>query len=117
MADTKRGRERQARQRERRRIERELKEERERLDEPEPDDIDEDEPDVELCHRRGCDRPAVFLVRERYREETGTGTVEADAALCAEHTAEEGPTNLEVGHPDYLFQIVPHPATIEPDES
>lgn len=114
MADTKKGRDRQARKRERRRIEREMQEERERLDEPEPElDRSGEEVDVETCHRRNCDRPAVFLVRERYQEETGKGIVEAEAALCTEHTREEGPTNLEVGHPEYMFLIEPHPRTIE----
>ena len=60
-----------------------------------------------ICHQRGCDRAALFLVIERYEEETGQGTFEAEAALCAEHTAEERPHNLDQAGPDYLFSIEP----------
>ncbi len=59
------------------------------------------------CHRRDCDRDAVFLVTERYEEETGHGTVEAEAALCLAHTNEENPHNLDQAGPNYRFVIEP----------
>lgn len=61
------------------------------------------------CHRRGCDEPAAFVVLERYQEETGHGAVEAEAALCQEHTAEENPTNLDGAYADYVFRVTPLP--------
>lgn len=61
------------------------------------------------CHRRGCDEPAMFVVLERYQEETGHGAVEAEAALCQEHTAEENPTNLDGAYADYVFRVRPLP--------
>lgn len=67
----------------------------------------------ETCHRRGCDRPPAFLVLERYQEETGHGAVEARAYLCREHTAEEGPTNLDHVYEDYVFRVDPLPGTTE----
>lgn len=59
------------------------------------------------CHRRGCERAAVFVVRERYPEETGKGIVEAQAHLCHNHTREEHPTNLDSSTATYLFQVEP----------
>lgn len=115
MPDTKNGREDQARNADNRQRERAIREARERADEPEPDALladdeflDEDggPPD---CHRRGCDDPAAFLVLERYLEETGAGPVEARAALCRAHTAEEGPLNLDRAYPDYTFRVDPLP--------
>ncbi|WP_255170220.1 hypothetical protein [Natrononativus amylolyticus] len=63
------------------------------------------------CHRRDCDEPAAFVVRERYQEETGQGAVEAVATLCRAHTAEEHPTNLDGAYPDYVFRVEPLSAT------
>jgi hypothetical protein len=121
MPDTKRGREKQARNAENRQQRRELEEELERGDEGEPGD-DRDEADTgrrqgdrssapRECHRRGCTEPAAFVVLERYQEETGHGAVEAEAALCREHTAEESPTNLDSAYPDYVFRVEPLPET------
>ena len=119
MPDTKRGREEQARHEERRQREREIEQARERADEPEPPtdrSTEGDETQVEdadapsggrACHRRGCDRPAAFLVTERYLEDTGHGAVEATAELCREHTAEESPTRLDDAYPDYVFRVEP----------
>ncbi|WIV66716.1 hypothetical protein [Natrialbaceae archaeon AArc-T1-2] len=59
------------------------------------------------CHRRNCDRPAQFVVLERYQEETGQGAVEAEAALCRDHTAEEHPTNLDGVYEGYVFRVEP----------
>lgn len=59
------------------------------------------------CQRRGCDAAAVFVVRERYPEETGKGIVEATAHLCHPHTAEESPTNLDPETPEYRFEVMP----------
>ena len=59
------------------------------------------------CHRRGCDERASFVVVERYREETGQGTVEAEAHLCRAHTREESPSNLDSAGEDYVFRIEP----------
>jgi hypothetical protein len=117
MADTKEGREDKADNEEQRQRERELTEARDRADEPDPTaeegQLEEDEyPDSpQECHRRGCTEPATFLVCERYQEETGHGAVEADAALCREHTAEESPTNLDGVYPDYVFRVDPIPET------
>ncbi|MFC4357729.1 hypothetical protein ACFO0N_07175 [Halobium salinum] len=122
MADTKQGREKQARDAERRQREREIEEERERADEaaPAPDgsnpvqrgevgaEVDDPE-SPRSCHRRGCDEPAAFLVLERYLEETGQGPVEARAYLCADHTGEECPTNLDHAYEEYVFRIEPIP--------
>ena len=121
MGDTKEGRENQADDEERRQREREMAEARERADEPDPTADDRTDPDEARrgddetpaspreCHRRGCSEPAAFLVRERYQEETGHGPVEAEAALCREHTAEESPTNLDGVYPDYVFRVDPIP--------
>ncbi|SFR32387.1 hypothetical protein SAMN04488124_0113 [Halogeometricum limi] len=84
--------------------------------EPEPVDDEETaeteaEPSGEACHRRGCTEPAAFVVVERYQEETGQGAVEARAALCVDHTAEEGPTNLDHAYPGYVFRVEPFPET------
>lgn len=117
MADTKEGRENTADNEEQRQRERELTEARDRADEPDPTaeeaQPEEDEyPDSPReCHRRSCTEPATFLVCERYQEETGHGAVEADAALCREHTAEESPTNLDGVYPDYVFRVDPIPET------
>lgn len=120
MPDTKRGREEQAREEENRQRSREVEQARERADEPEPsagEAADEGEPGEEewppTCHRRGCDRPAAFRVLERYQEETGHGPVEAEAYLCREHTAEEGPTNLDGVYDDYVFLVEPLPGTAD----
>jgi len=102
MPDTKSGRDKQARDEERRRIERDISEARERGDEAEPSD---DGPGK--CYRRGCDEPAAFEVTERYQEETGTGAVEASALLCVDHTAAEGPANLDSAYEGYVFRVVP----------
>ncbi len=59
------------------------------------------------CHRRDCDRPAVFVVTERYEEETGQGTVNAEAPLCFEHTQEEHPHNLDQAGTQYRFLVEP----------
>jgi hypothetical protein len=123
MGDTKQGRDKQARDAEKRQRERELEEARERADEPEPP---QDVPDVteealretggpedapRTCHRRGCDEPAAFVVVERYLEDTGHGSVTAEAFLCRDHTAEESPTNLDHAYPDYVFRVAPLPGT------
>lgn len=119
MADTKEGREDQADNEERRQRERELAEAQDRADEPDPTADDQTDPDETRreedehpvspreCHRRGCTEPATFLVRERYQEESGHGAVEAEAALCREHTAEESPTNLDGVYSDYVFRVDP----------
>ena len=57
------------------------------------------------CHRRSCTERAAFVVLERYQEETGHGAVEAEAALCQEHAAEERPTNLDGSYADYVFRV------------
>jgi|GEM_PF-194737 hypothetical protein len=126
MADDKRGREKQAKRKEQRQREREVAEDRTRGEEAEPpaDEMDDDgeaddatggiqrgdgaypDPPHE-CHRRGCDEQASFVVVERYREETGQGTVEAEAHLCRAHTREESPSNLDSAGEDYVFRIEP----------
>lgn len=125
MPDTKRGREEQARHADRRQREREVEEARDRGDDPEPpregdgsgtemgtSDADEG---GRACHRRDCDRPAAFLVLERYLEETSHGAVEATAELCREHTAEESPTRLEAAYADYVFRVEPLPGAVDAD--
>lgn len=119
MADTKKGRNKQARDAENRQRERELTEARDRDDEAEPprddgDDADanqleaDDSPDAPReCHRRDCAEQAAFVVVERYEEDTGHGAVEATAVLCREHTAEESPANLDGVYADYLFRVEP----------
>ncbi|ELZ11508.1 hypothetical protein [Natrialba aegyptia] len=69
------------------------------------------------CHRRGCDEPAAFVVRERYQEETGKGAVEAEAVLCRAHTAEEHPTNLDGVYAEYVFRVDPLPEAVSDDAS
>lgn len=77
-----------------------------------------DNPDAPReCHRRSCDEPAEFVVLERYQEETGHGAVEAEAALCRAHTAEESPTNLDGVYADYVFRVDPLPETTDADTS
>ncbi|WP_136603290.1 hypothetical protein [Salinigranum halophilum] len=124
MADTKRGREEQARNEARRQREREIEQARQRRDEAEPDAPSE--PAVEdraqatgprRCHRRDCEEPAAFLVLERYLEDTGHGPVEATAALCREHTAEEGPARLDDVFAGYVFRIEPLSETASETES
>ncbi|ELZ10731.1 hypothetical protein C479_07968 [Halovivax asiaticus JCM 14624] len=118
MADTKRGRDKQAQDEEERQRERALEQELERGDEDEPAADSEqgavalETADPPTCHRRDCNEPAAFRVLERYEEETGHGTVAAVAALCHDHTAEEGPANLDDATPDYVFRIDP---ITEPD--
>ena len=108
MADTKKGREKQARDAETRRQERDVAEFRERADEAEPPLSEEaDEAAPRTCHRRGCEEPAAFVVLERYQEDTGHGAVEAEAFLCREHTAEESPVNLDGVYDEYVFRVVP----------
>ena len=121
MADTKKGRNKQARDAENRQRERELTEARDRGDEDEPPSIETDELEDEHreegeskdspreCHRRDCTEHATFVVFERYQEDTGHGAVEATAALCREHTAEERPANLDGVYADYLFRVEPLP--------
>ncbi|MFC6723312.1 hypothetical protein ACFQE1_02655 [Halobium palmae] len=128
MADTKRGREKQARDADTRQRERELEEARDRENESEPplsdadpsgttdqepeaDETPADASDAETprCHRRGCDEPAAFFVLERYQEETGKGPVEATAYLCTDHTDEESPANLDHAYDDYVFRVEPLP--------
>ena len=127
MADTKKGRERQADSEERHQREREMTEERARADEVEPPDETVAEPDdtrreeadspdtARRCHRRGCDKPAAFEVLERYQEETGHGAVEATAVLCRDHADEESPTNLDNTYEDYVFRVTPLSSTSEAD--
>lgn len=118
MPDTKRGRERQARKAAERRQTRDVEEARARADEAEPPldrQGDADEDDLRTCHRRGCDNLATFLVLERYQEDTGHGAVEAEAALCRMHTAEEHPTNLDGAYADYVFRVVPIPGAVSAD--
>jgi hypothetical protein len=126
MADTKEGREKQAADEARRQLQREVKEALARADESEPLDPDQaaeaivgdagDLPESPLeCHRRSCDEPATFLVLERYQEETGQGAVEATAALCEKHTAEESPTNLDGAYAEYVFRVVPLPTAATAD--
>lgn len=129
MADTKKGRDKQARDAEDRQRERELEQARDRADEAEPrrygqGEVDgtrreEDEhPDsLPTCHRRGCNEPATFVVLERYQEETGHGAVEAEAVLCREHTAGESPTNLDSAYADYVFRVEPIAETGTPDKT
>jgi hypothetical protein len=126
MADTKDGREEQARNADRRQREREIAEARARADEVEPPEVEppeggESEPVVDAdeadereladaslqCHRRDCEELAAFVVLERYQEETGHGAVEAEALLCRDHTAEEGPSNLDGAYDGYVFRIDP----------
>ncbi|PSP17683.1 hypothetical protein BRC62_04400 [Halobacteriales archaeon QH_10_67_13] len=59
------------------------------------------------CHRRGCDRAAAFVARERYAEETGAGIVDAEAYLCQAHAREESPANLDESTPEYRFVVEP----------
>lgn len=120
MADTKKGRDKQARDAENRQQEQEIEESRERANEAEPPRVGQDEADEvpdspPTCHRRGCDEPAAFVVLERYQEETGHGAVEAKAFLCRKHTAEESPTNLDGAYANYVFRVEPIAETVSPD--
>jgi hypothetical protein len=114
MADTKEGREEQAQHEAERQREREIREAVERADEPEPP-RETVEPDAipRTCHRRGCEEVPVFVVLERYQEETGHGAVEARAYLCREHTAEESPTNLDGAYDGYVFRVDPLPGAFD----
>lgn len=122
MADTKKGRDKQAHDTEKRQRERELTEARSRADEAEPAD-EQDETEAKSvdsppeCHRRHCTDRAAFTVVERYQEETGHGAVEATAVLCREHTAEESPVNLDGVYADYVFHVEPLPETDTADTS
>lgn len=119
MADTKKGREKQARDAEKHQRAREIEQERDRSDEAEPPGDDQGEVDASLreetgdpgspreCHRRDCTEPARFVVLERYLEETGHGAVEAEVFLCRSHTAEESPTNLDDAYSEYVFRVEP----------
>ncbi|WP_435157028.1 hypothetical protein [Haladaptatus sp. DFWS20] len=118
MADTKKGRDKQARDAENSQREWEVEQALERSNETEPAP---DEPDVTeaqdedsensasppACHRRDCNEPAAFVVLERYQEETGHGAVDAEAFLCRKHTAEESPTNLDGVYAEYVFRVEP----------
>ena len=118
MADTKRGREKQADDETRRQLKRDIREARERGDEAEPPELNTDESGADgppECRRRDCSEQAAFLVLERYLEETGHGAVEATAALCPEHTAAESPTNLDGVYDDYVFRVVPLPESFRRD--
>lgn len=129
MADTKKGRDKQARDAENRQQEREIEESRERVDEAEPPRVEQDETNeprgaedehqdsARTCHRRGCDEPATFVVFERYQEETGHGAVEAEAFLCRDHTAEESPTNLDGVYANYVFRVEAIAETGSPDSA
>lgn len=102
MADTKSGRDKQAHDEERRQVQRDILEAQERGDEADPTA----DPPTE-CHRRGCSEPVAFSVTERYQEETGAGAVEATAFLCAAHTAEESPMNVDDAFEGYVFHVEP----------
>lgn len=126
MADTKKGRDKQARDEENRQREWEIEQALERSDEGEPsrDELDvteaEDEEVIDstsppACHRRDCNEPAAFVVLERYQEETGHGAVEAEAFLCRKHTAEESPTNLDGVFAEYVFRVEPLSETVNTD--
>ena len=127
MADTKRSREEQARDEMDRQREREIEEARDRADEAEPPPVERNEDEgtqqaaddqqdsSRACHRRGCNEVAAFVVTERYQEDTGHGAVEAEAALCREHAAEESPSNLDGAYADYVFLVQPVPGRGTPD--
>lgn len=121
MADDRSGRDEKALDEERRQRERALSQEIDCGDEAEPP-VEQpdasgvighegkvDPPASGNCHRRGCAEPAAFVVLERYQEETGQGAVEATAALCRGHTAEERPTNLDRSYAEYVFRVTPIP--------
>ncbi|WP_255198721.1 hypothetical protein [Halorarius litoreus] len=112
MGDTKAGRERQALKAERQQRDRELQEALARVEEAEPA-LDEG---PRICHYRGCTELATFLVVERYLEETGHGSVTAEAAMCQAHADDESPTNLDHAYSGYLFKVEPLPALFELDE-
>ncbi|MFB1064527.1 hypothetical protein [Natrinema sp. H-ect4] len=95
MADTENGREKQA-------------DDENRREDGVPDSLPE-------CHRRDCTERAIFVVLERYQEETGHGAVEAEAVLCQEHAAEESPANLDGSYADYVFRVEPLQETLEMD--
>lgn len=111
MGDTKAGRERQARKAEKRQLEEELREAVDRAEEAEPV-LD----DVQLCHYRDCHEIASFRVVERYLEETGHGSVTAEALMCEAHADDESPTNLDRSYSGYLFMVEPL-ANLESTES
>lgn len=121
MADTKKGRDKQAHDETRRQQERDIEEARSRGDETEPTEVEQDGATAErreedpprTCHRRGCEERATFVVVERYLEETGHGAVEATAFLCTDHTREESPTNLAGVYEDYVFRVLPVAGTVE----
>ncbi|WP_266080934.1 hypothetical protein [Haladaptatus caseinilyticus] len=122
MADTKKGRNKQARNADNRQREWEMQQARERSEESEPRRDDRDETPAEgdrypnptrECHRRGCNETASFVVLERYQEETGHGAVEAEVFLCREHTREESPANLDGVYADYVFRVEPIPEIMD----
>ena len=106
MADTKPGRAKQADDEANRQRERDRAEARKRGGETAPD-AEDDAPAT--CYRRDCAEPAAFVVVERYQEEGGHGAVEARVELCATHTAEERPVNLDAVYDDYVFRVEPLP--------
>ncbi|OAQ54205.1 hypothetical protein HTG_01335 [Natrinema mahii] len=95
MADTERGREKQA-------------DDENRRDDDSSDSLPE-------CHRRGCTERATFVALERYQEETGHGAVEAEAVLCQEHATEESPANLDGSYAEYVFRVEPLQETTDAD--
>lgn len=127
MADTKQSRDEQARDEEERQREWALKQALDRADEAEPpreelgdaegtQRVADEQPDSpRACHRRGCEEAATFVVLERYQEDTGQGAVEAAAALCRAHTAEESPTNLDGVYAGYVFRVTPIPGAFSTD--
>ena len=69
--------------------------------------MSEDASELPTCDRRSCDETAAFHVLERYQEETGKGTVDAETVLCRAHTDEESPVNLDAASLDYVFRVEP----------
>jgi hypothetical protein len=115
MADDKQGRVQQAHNAERRQWEREIEEARSRADESNP--LEEEMADgFQPCHRSGCDRAAMFLVLERYEEADGE-IIEETAALCREHTAQEGPMHLDRLYDSYVFRVEQLPELTLEDEA
>jgi hypothetical protein len=107
MPDTKRGREEQAAHENRRQRELDVARALAAARDPEAEAREPaEDPDwPPACHRRGCNRMAAFVVRERYQEETGHGAVEAGALRSPEHTGEERPTTLDRADEDYVFRV------------
>lgn len=117
MVDTERGREKRTRNAARHQRERKIQRARHRVDGPEAArERASEDGRPKRCHRRDCDEPPAFLVLERYLEDSGHGAVEATAALCREHTAEESPTRLDDVYAGYVFRVEPLPGTTESPE-